>query len=65
MLLPFVFVQTGSEVSADEKEGKPVVRRGARGTSLLRMFFSFVVISLFVNLQTNKVTFLCLIFRAS
>jgi hypothetical protein len=55
-MLPLVFVQMGSEVSANEREGKPVVRKGARGPSLLRMFFSFVVISLFVNLQINKVT---------
>ena len=56
MLLPFVFVQTGSEASADEREGKPGVRKGARDPSLLRMFFSVVVISLFVNLQINQVT---------
>jgi hypothetical protein len=50
MLLPLVSLQTGSEASADEREGKPAVLKGTRGPSLLRMFFYFVVISLFVDL---------------
>jgi len=49
-------MQTGSEASVDEREGKPAVRKGARGPSLLLMFFSLAVISLFVNLQINQVT---------
>jgi len=57
MLLPFVFMRTGSEASADEREGKTVVRKGARGPCMLRIFFFFVVVSFFfVDLQTNQAT---------
>ena len=37
-------MHTGSEASADEREGKPVVRKGARGPCMLRMVFVFVVV---------------------